>query len=105
MRMSLSGAAASYWTCGHQANGMCSECYRELARKAGELAEEGRLHRERIVLLEEELNIRQQRAHVLAESVISLGEENHELRDQLSAAEKERDIAWAKIDQLLGRAQ
>jgi hypothetical protein len=36
------------------------------------------------------------RSHVLAEQVIELGEENASLR-------QERDEAWAKIDQLLGR--
>lgn len=43
------------WTCGHSAGSMCQECYRILARKAHELAEENlelrseveRLRRER----------------------------------------------------------
>lgn len=42
------------WTCGHRAGAMCAECYRELARKAGELAEEGRLLREELVDLRRE---------------------------------------------------
>jgi hypothetical protein len=28
------------WTCGHLANSVCAECYRELAEKANMLAEE-----------------------------------------------------------------
>lgn len=101
--MQMQAVQAAEWTCGHVGNAMCAECYRQLAMKAGMLAEEGRLHRCEIIELREEVLVRQQRAHVLAEQVIELGEENTELRDRLKVAEHDREEAWAKIDQLLGR--
>jgi hypothetical protein len=70
---------------------MCAECFRELAMKAGELAEEGRLQREQLVDLH----------HVVDKQAGQL----LELLDKASTLQQERDEAWAKIDQLLGRTE
>jgi hypothetical protein len=82
-------ALIAEWTCGHLAGSMCAECFRELAMKAGELAEEGRLLREGVA----DLN-----------AVVSKqADQLLELLARLQRTEQERDEAWAKIDQLLGR--
>jgi regulator of replication initiation timing len=89
--MSASIVGIEHWTCGHVAGSMCRQCYSELA----------------------------QRAHVLAEQVIEVAEENAALHYDNAAlqqtlaeivlkaaeVEQERDEAWLKIDQLLGRVQ
>jgi hypothetical protein len=84
-------ALIAEWSCGHLAGSMCAECFRELAMKAGELAEEGRLQREQLVDLH----------HVVDKQAGQL----LELLDKASTLQQERDEAWAKIDQLLGRTE
>jgi len=39
------------WTCGHKADAMCAECYRLLALKAHELAEENQRLRDNVAAL------------------------------------------------------
>lgn len=39
------------WTCGHVASWVCAECFRELAAKAHQLAEENLMLRDRVAEL------------------------------------------------------
>jgi len=39
------------WTCGHVAGAVCAECYRLLAQKAHELAEENQRLRDEIAMV------------------------------------------------------
>ena len=39
------------WSCGHVAGAVCAECYRQLAQRANELAEENQRLRDEILLV------------------------------------------------------
>jgi outer membrane murein-binding lipoprotein Lpp len=48
--------SAAEWSCGHVAGSMCAECYRELAAKAHELAEDNDSLRDQLAETKADLN-------------------------------------------------